>query len=488
MAEMNKRTKILSVLVVFVLLLTQAFVLMPAFVYGAKAGADLEIRVQYYGERGDKLRTKATYSRSELSQMGASTYCYSNVTNVGTVMVMKARGPKVSTILSNAGIDVGSVQNITFRTTDGYTRNFSSSQITASRYYYPKLNLYSYVEEEEEPTEPTQPAEPDKPTEPAEPSEPDKPTEPAEPTEPAGEASVSRMGAARNVSPMGAGSKKKVLNYERSSDGTCLTPREGSLSGGSASAPAILALEFGSTKSPGKSAESLSMSTYQTYRFCIGQSKLYEGKRTAPGYDGGDVSSMESAHSIYGIDVTLYGSPVKGVNLSLLDKNTKVGSTVRVKAEIVGDELFNEYLDTSTLSWKSSDTKIATVDKNGNVTIKKKGKVTITATAKDGTSGSLVIGGDQGANADAKGTNAKDKNAKDATGIKVREISIGKEILPEVDETLISSAGAASSDTQALDEGESFSGKAAATAGIVAALACGAGAIIRIRRFKISMK
>ncbi|MGD9560082.1 MAG: Ig domain-containing protein, partial [Oscillospiraceae bacterium] len=36
------------------------------------------------------------------------------------------------------------------------------------------------------------------------------------------------------------------------------------------------------------------------------------------------------------------------------------------------------------LSWKSSNKKVATVDKNGRVTAKKKGKATITVTAKKG--------------------------------------------------------------------------------------------------------
>lgn len=38
----------------------------------------------------------------------------------------------------------------------------------------------------------------------------------------------------------------------------------------------------------------------------------------------------------------------------------------------------------SKVVWKSSNKKIATVNKSGKVTAKKAGKVTITATAKDG--------------------------------------------------------------------------------------------------------
>ena len=149
MAQLIDRHKrILAILCTVLIAAAQVILIWPETSFG-EAGESLEVRVQYFGERGDKLRTKATFTKAELETMGADTYCYSNVTDVGTVMVMKAYGPQVTSILDAAGIDIGSVQNVTFRTTDGYTRNFSAAQITAVKNYYPLLNLYTMVPPED---------------------------------------------------------------------------------------------------------------------------------------------------------------------------------------------------------------------------------------------------------------------------------------------------------------------------------------------------
>ena len=428
MRKTGFKRRILSSLCVIALLLVQAFVLVDftwhESVYAAySAGTNLEVRVQYYGERGDKIRVKATFSRADLEAMGASTYYYSNITKVGGVMTMAARGPQVTTILDKAGIDLGSIQNITFSTDDGYTRNFTvGGHLTSTRYYYPNLSALS----------------------------------------------------------------------EQTGSQTIYV-QEGALEGAK-TVPAILALEFGESKAPGANAGSLSMSTSKTYRFCIGQTKLTEGSETRPGYDGGDVTSMDSCHSINGIDVTLSGSPaVTEIKLDIGDSNLKVGSKKKVSAVIIAEGFIDDYYDESDLVWKSSDTSIATVDEKGNVTVKKKGAVTITATAPNGVSASITINGKAGEVAGKGRTDsAKDernsserKKTVEVKAITAKVVTLGDEIVPQTSMSDESRTESMAEDAAALDEGEQFSkGAAAGTIGTLSA-AFTVGLVYRIRRFRI---
>ena len=72
--------------------------------------------------------------------------------------------------------------------------------------------------------------------------------------------------------------------------------------------------------------------------------------------------------------------PVTDVTLSH-DKAdlTKVGETLQLTATVKPS-----YADNKTITWKSSDEKVATVDKDGKVTAVANGTVTITATSADG--------------------------------------------------------------------------------------------------------
>lgn len=72
--------------------------------------------------------------------------------------------------------------------------------------------------------------------------------------------------------------------------------------------------------------------------------------------------------------------PVKvtGVKLNPTKKNVTVGKTFKITATVKPKNATNK-----AVTWKSSNKKVATVDKNGKVKALKKGTVTITATSKD---------------------------------------------------------------------------------------------------------
>ncbi len=70
---------------------------------------------------------------------------------------------------------------------------------------------------------------------------------------------------------------------------------------------------------------------------------------------------------------------VKTIRLPKSVQTVEVGKTLTLEAEVTPDNAKNK-----TLTWTSSDTKVATVDENGNVTALRSGTVTITAHTRDG--------------------------------------------------------------------------------------------------------
>lgn len=430
------KKRIAAILCVTAMAIGQVYFIVPGIVHAEEgsgvAGEVLSVRVQYAGEREDKIREKASFTSAQLNNMGAAVYRYTNVTDVGTVLQIVAVGPELVDVIEAAGIDLNSVKTINFRTTDGsgthsqYSRNFDvGKHLTSTRYYYPNL----------------------------------------------------------------------PKNYERDSDNQTLTPLPGSLDGAK-TVPSILALRSASTKNPNSVLSESEMDLSEAFRFCLGQTPLKEGLETIPGYDGGDVNAMDSAQYIYGIDITLYGSPVEGIQLDLNQDDLKVGSKKKISAVIKGDELFaDEFGFTADdLTWSSSNPEIVSVDADGTITVLKEGSATITATApngmtasitinasKDGSQSGVATGSDKEGDKQESGK-ADKKTSKKANEIVVKEVTI-EELTAEDTGGNDTERQQMASDAQALDAADETSPVAIFMSGYTAVLAVSFGATLRIRRY-----
>jgi len=467
--------------VVLMVLLQFAFV-MPSDAE-ANGGEDFEVRVQYEGERSGKIRTVTVFSNSDLEAMGAHNQMFSNVTRVGTLMRSAALGIELEKVIEAAGIDLDSVESFTFRASDGYTMTFyGEDYLGSSGWYYPNLGRLSHR-----------------------------------------------------------------VDSEDGGDGA-LQMRAGALDEGETEPGAILALKSFSTKSPSASVTYDKMTTTNSYRFFTAQTDLsYLRYKDENGNEAfyptreADITAWDSVKYIYGVDVVLKGTPpLDGIGLDVIGDNMKVGSQVQIKVTFEGDTM--EFFSSNDVTWSSSDESIATVDKSGIVTIQKEGEVTITAEAA-GRTASVTINGEgtgtdgEDATVDEDGANEnenqnstdqteKDKDNPDkvkaaeeptkptdetattATKPRVykkpdqeeeqksdednkkrifmaREISIGNEIRPEPDE--IEASVSVKTDAQALEEAEAYDKKIVTGSAAAAILACGGGAVFRIRRFRIDL-
>ncbi|TEB08007.1 Bacterial Ig-like domain (group 2) [Pelotomaculum schinkii] len=128
-------------------------------------------------------------------------------------------------------------------------------------------------------------------------------------------------------------------------------------------------------------------SAYDTstrFRLLFGQSD--PGEHTAP----------QSVKWVHAIEVMLGGMPPAGVTLDRNMVELKVGSTVRLTANVAPDEATDK-----SVHWSSSDTRVATVDNKGLVTVVGPGTAVITVSTVVGnmTATCVVNGPDQDAGA-----------------------------------------------------------------------------------------
>ncbi len=152
-------------------------------------------------------------------------------------------------------------------------------------------------------------------------------------------------------------------------------------------------------------ADTPDFSVYDTstrFRLLFGQSNSSE------------VTAPQSAKWVHAIEVMLGGMPPAGVTLDQNMVDLKVGSTVRLTASVDPYEATEK-----SVSWSSSDTSIATVDKNGLVTVVGEGTATITVSTVVGnmTAACVVNGPKQGGGAQGALPAGAGSNQSGAEGI-----------------------------------------------------------------------
>ena len=110
-----------------------------------------------------------------------------------------------------------------------------------------------------------------------------------------------------------------------------------------------------------------------------------QGKITAKGKGTATIKAMatDGSNKFATVKVTVK-QPVTSVKLNRSSANLKVKGNAKQKTVTLKATVNPKNANNKAVSWKSSNTKIATVAQNGKVTAKKKGTCYIYATAKDG--------------------------------------------------------------------------------------------------------
>jgi hypothetical protein len=122
----------------------------------------------------------------------------------------------------------------------------------------------------------------------------------------------------------------------------------------------------------------LNLNTNTRFRLIFGQT------------DARTRTASNSAKWVHSIEVTLGGAPTLTTDRSVLD--LEVGSKFRSEASVVAaDPAISK---NATVTWRSSDERVATVDESGEITVHTEGSATITASFGGASASVLVNGGD----------------------------------------------------------------------------------------------
>lgn len=101
---------------------------------------------------------------------------------------------------------------------------------------------------------------------------------------------------------------------------------------------------------------------------------------TVQGISGGTavVSAINQDNVVVGFCTVTVLQPVEGMTLSETEVTAKIGNTVQLRATVTPENATNQ-----SVTWKSSNTKVATVSANGLVTMKSAGTASIICTSVD---------------------------------------------------------------------------------------------------------
>ncbi len=248
----------------------------------------LTIKVGYFG---GPYYTKKVYTLTDFDKLPQVQQAYTFIDSMGAICIDAAAGVKLSDLLTDAGVDVNSIQTFYVNTNDiqfGWYINLDRSELLDTpRFYYP--NLASH------------------------------------------------------------------WDYDNK------TPREGALDGAVRVEP-IIAYKDNWQRYKAEPDFS-AFDTSSRIRLLFGQK------------DATEDNAYQSAKWIHTIEIMLGGMPPSQVSLDQDWVNLKVGSTVKLTANIDPEEATEK-----SVTWSSSNPEAAIVDENGLVTVVGEGTAVITVT------------------------------------------------------------------------------------------------------------